>query len=97
MSRTPIAHGLPVEAQALHLALSLAAEQSRPPCRGRDEWTSDGADDKAAALEACAFCPIQSPCAAYARAADERHGVWSGIDRGDANARRRAQRRAASA
>jgi len=92
MSKPPTNHGLPEDAQRLHLELTAAAEQQRSPCRGRDEWTSEDAADRAAALEACSHCPLQAPCAAYARAADERHGVWAGLDRSDPNARRRQKR-----
>lgn len=81
MSRTPTAHGMSAAVQELHLTLATAAERHRPPCRGRHEWTSDDADDRAAAVEACGHCPHQDPCGAYARAAGEQHGVWAGRDR----------------
>ena len=74
-------HVLSPEAQRLHLRLVEACEQHRPPCRSRTEWTSENAEDRAAAAEACGHCPHQGPCDGYARAAGEHYGVWGGRDR----------------
>ena len=64
---------------ALCCALDRLAERGRRPiCESRpDQWSSD-----ARATARCGFCPALHPCASYADAADERFGVWGGMDRG---------------
>ena len=37
----------------------------------------------------CATCPVQSECAAYALAVDERYGVWGGLTPAERQRRRR--------
>lgn len=90
--------GIPPEAApawvSLTCALDRLAEQGgRPVCATRpDQWSADArASARSDAAEACTYCPALHPCAAFADAADERHGVWGGIDR----ARRPAKERAA--
>jgi WhiB family transcriptional regulator, redox-sensing transcriptional regulator len=34
------------------------------------------------ALLVCGRCPVREPCAAYAEANDEQHGIWGGVVRG---------------
>jgi WhiB family redox-sensing transcriptional regulator len=34
------------------------------------------------ALAICARCVVREPCAAYAEANDEQHGIWGGVVRG---------------
>ena len=65
----------------LALAVALAAVDGRVPCRGREEWQCDDAGARAKAADACWDCPLLTACAEYADAADERHGVWAGVDR----------------
>lgn len=76
-------YGLAPEVARLHLKLTTATDQHRPPCRGRAEWTSEARSDRADAVEGCSHCPHQQPCEAYAHAAGELHGVWAGRDRTD--------------
>ncbi len=70
---------------ALCLALDRLAERGRRPvCESSpNQWSGDvRATARRDAAEACMFCPALHPCASYAQAADERHGVWGGTDRG---------------
>jgi hypothetical protein len=69
---------------ALCAVLDRLADDGRSPvCVQRPgQWSSDAKPaDRQDAAEACTFCPALALCAAYADAADERHGVWGGIDR----------------
>lgn len=51
------------------------------PCwgAGGEAWTSEDADDRAEAVEACAPCPVLKLCKAAGRY--EVFGVWGGVDR----------------
>lgn len=63
--------------------LGVALHEGPAPCQGDDpgRWTSDDPSDRAAAAAACSTCPAIRACAAYARTAKERCGVWGAIDR----------------
>lgn len=64
--------------------VELASRGARPPCgdwRERHLWTSELAEDRAAAVELCAGCPVLLPCGDAAEAAGERWHVWAGVDR----------------
>ena len=81
--------GIPVSAQPAYVALCAAldrmAEHGRQPvCTTHpDDWSADARlRARRDAAEACGHCPVLQLCAAYADAAEERHGVWAGIDRG---------------
>lgn len=68
---------------AEHLAMTLDAAARRGedwPCRGRDEWTDEDRDTRAAAARACLGCPVSALCAAAAAELAPRWGVWAGID-----------------
>ncbi|MGQ0465504.1 MAG: hypothetical protein ACT4QG_09305 [Sporichthyaceae bacterium] len=73
-------------------ALLVAAEHTRPPCRGRTEWVSDDPADKAAAIEACGWCPLTPDCRAFTTAWTPTAGVWHGRDFTEANNRRHRER-----
>ena len=68
---------------ALHDALSAAVNaRRRVPCRVPGHgaaWTSDAYEERADAAEACAPCPIITPCRDAGQF--EPWGVWAGIDR----------------
>jgi hypothetical protein len=52
------------------------------PCQSDPaSWFADQAHRRAEAARACAWCPALQPCATYAAANNERHGVWAGVDR----------------
>lgn len=82
-----------VRAEAVGPLLALHAEvlrldtEGRPtPCRtDPDPFTSDRADVRARAAQACALCPARRPCRLYAEAQGERAHVWAGRDRTPAN------------
>ena len=59
----------------------LLERDMRPPCAGSTAWTSDEADERAAAAVRCLPCPLLDACADLADEADERFGVWAGVDR----------------
>ena len=80
--------GIPPEAAPASAALAtaldrMAREGRTPPCTHQpDEWFADPTDPtRHDAAEACQHCPAQHPCAAFAYAANEQHGVWGGTDR----------------
>ncbi|OLP72779.1 hypothetical protein BJM39_27435 [Salmonella enterica subsp. enterica serovar Javiana] len=51
------------------------------PCRNRNEWISDDAEERAEAAEACQHCPVLEICAAVATTKPfPTHGVWGGRD-----------------
>lgn len=71
--------------------VSLASRGGRPPCgdwRERHLWTSELAEDRAAAVKLCTGCPIIVPCGEAADAAGERWHVWAGRDRTPSKARK---------
>lgn len=61
-------------------ALSDALETYRPPCHADDRYTADDLTPATLAeLQAgCDLCHIRTLCAAYARAARPKIGVWAG-------------------
>jgi transcription factor WhiB len=68
----------------LFKALDRLTDEGRAPlCVQRPEqWGPDAKPSaRTDAAEACSYCPALHPCAAYADAANERHGVWGGVDR----------------
>lgn len=67
---------------ALDAALDRLAEDGRlTPCQADpNAWTSENYRDRQAAIEACAFCPVRSPCGVFAKANKEPAAVWGGID-----------------
>lgn len=80
--------GIPSPAIPAWLALCasldrLAGEGRRPVCVQRPEqWGPDATTAaRRDAAEACGYCPALHACAAYADAANEKHGVWGGTDR----------------
>lgn len=50
------------------------------PCLDRDEWTSDGKDDRSWAAAACGGCPVFALCADTASAVKPALGVYAGCD-----------------
>jgi hypothetical protein len=82
-------HGVLPEAEAPFLSLqhairNLADAGRRTPCNGPDVdcWTSDSAEDRAEAAEACRFgCPVIELCARFADANQEKGHVFGGVDR----------------
>jgi WhiB family redox-sensing transcriptional regulator len=53
-----------------------------------------GDDASAEARDICASCPVRGQCLAYAITADERFGIWGGLDpRQRRTLRRRLERR----
>ena len=71
------------QARALAAALAeLTGQRRAVPCSTDPAaWFSDDADDRAAAVEACGFCPVRNECRSYSVAAREPYGVWAGFDR----------------
>jgi WhiB family transcriptional regulator, redox-sensing transcriptional regulator len=72
----------------------------RALCVGFDpEAFFPAGDDAAAEARAiCAACPVRGQCLAYAVTADERFGIWGGLDpRQRHTLRRRLERRGSSA
>ena len=68
-------------------------------CRAADPdlfFPARAGTDISAAKAVCAGCPVRAECNDFAEATKQAYGVWAGVDRGDARARR-AARRAASA
>ena len=60
----------------------LAGHRGHTPCQlDANAWWSTDAEERATAARACTDCPVLGACAAYADAAQERHGVWAGLDR----------------
>lgn len=92
---TAIGKALGIPPSAVPAWLTLAAAHDRlirpPVCTtAPDDWSTDApADVRRDAVEACTFCPLLEPCRMYDEAADERHGVWGGVDRVDHRAARR--------
>ena len=80
--------GIPEAARTAWAALADALDREPPaPCTGRAEWTNESASDRLYAAGHCARCPVLAACSTYAEAANERHGVWAGVDRTAAPAR----------
>lgn len=89
MTNVALMLGIPTQARPAYVALVAAldrlADQGRTPVCARrpDAWSSEApAAVRREAAAACGWCPARVQCAAYAVAADERHGVWGGNDRG---------------
>ena len=65
--------------------INLRDRGQTPPCRRsqltRDYWTSDNAEERAYAAASCGMCPVLADCHAAAVEANERFGVWAGVDR----------------
>ncbi|QNK79310.1 WhiB family transcriptional regulator [Nakamurella sp. PAMC28650] len=76
------------ESAHLRLGLAIAATFRPTPCAGSDDWLSEAAEVRAAAAESCTGCQVLSLCAQYADAAPEACGVWGGVDRTPAAAKR---------
>ncbi|GAB2535236.1 WhiB family transcriptional regulator [Brachybacterium huguangmaarense] len=57
----------------------IASHRTPTPCAGehRNRWMGSPRD-LAWAAEQCLDCPVMGACLTYARAADERSGVWGG-------------------
>lgn len=51
-------------------------------CVGWDpeEFFPPNDDDAGEARDICAACPVRGQCLAYAVTADERFGIWGGLD-----------------
>ncbi len=60
----------------------LAASTAGLPCRTTDPelWFSTNAVERADAARQCHSCPLLLDCMRYALEADERYGVWGGVD-----------------
>ncbi|MGA5506852.1 WhiB family transcriptional regulator [Streptomyces umbrinus] len=59
----------------------LAANTPGLPCRLDPEpFYSPDATERSYAAKQCHRCPLLLDCMSYALAADERHGVWGGVD-----------------
>ncbi|MGW5130383.1 WhiB family transcriptional regulator [Streptomyces sp. NPDC004135] len=59
----------------------LTARTPGLPCRDDPEpWFSTSAADRQYAARQCHHCPLLLDCQLYALKADERHGVWGGVD-----------------
>ena len=60
----------------------LAATTAGLPCRTTDPelWFSTSTVERAEAARQCHGCPLLLDCMRYALAADERYGVWGGVD-----------------
>jgi len=78
--------GIPATAQDAWSELAgVLAVDGPAPCEEGDAdawWLShaDDADDVALAARCCAGCPARTECLAYALAANERGGIWGGLD-----------------
>lgn len=73
---------IPDNARATWLYLASLARDTHTPChRDPERWFSHRSDDIDTAKLACHGCPILAACREYADLADERHGVWGGVDR----------------
>ncbi|NUR64382.1 MAG: WhiB family transcriptional regulator [Streptomyces sp.] len=60
---------------------TLTATTPGLPCRTEpDRWFSPSPVERDAAARQCHGCPLLLDCMRYALAADERHGVWGGVD-----------------
>jgi len=77
------AAGLRVRLPALALweSLNRALTEGAAPCQGRDEWTSDDAEERVWAAHRCGPCPVSTLCGQFAHANREQFGVWAGTDR----------------
>ncbi|TQN44391.1 transcription factor WhiB [Blastococcus colisei] len=79
--------GIPSATQAAWSALAAVLAVDGPaPCEEGDPaawWPAHGddPDDVALAVRCCADCPARVECLAFALAADERDGIWGGLDR----------------
>lgn len=73
-----------VTASPLTLALvRLASEGVRPPCGDPDSkllFTSDSAEERAAAGYLCRRCPVTRECLREALETKATAGVWGGVD-----------------
>lgn len=73
---------VPVEAvgEWVSLQVAIAAHGGRLACETDPEaWFASAASAaRAAAVEACGWCPVRGECLAYAVAAEERDGIWGG-------------------
>ena len=88
--------------QLLQEARSDAARgwAARALCVGFDPeaFFPPGDDPAIEARAICAACPVRGECLAYAVIADERFGIWGGLDpRQRRTVRRRLERRGSSA
>lgn len=63
----------------------------RPPSPGR-KGKAGQPDPYAQARRICAHCPVREPCAHFALAGNEQHGLWGGMSP-DERATERARRR----
>ena len=80
------------ELEQLTAGLEALARAGRVPlCVDRPEWTSEDAEDRAAAAEVCGWCPMARPCLAAGVSIRASFGVWGGTDMGDRAARRAAR------
>lgn len=82
--------GVPEHARAEWNAMHEQILRTGPtPCAGpdRDHWTGTPAQ-QARAADQCLDCPALDACLAYARAADERTGVWGGLTPSERTLRR---------
>ena len=62
----------------------LASDGRRPPCGDWGDgnpWVSDDSRERAQAALWCRGCPVLAECGEAAEEADERFGVWAGVDR----------------
>lgn len=87
--------GFALEAVRAWVRLATALDEVGPaPCEADPEawWVSSGSGRVEDAVYGCSRCPVEELCRAYALAADERAGIWGGVDMA---ARPRPSRRAA--
>lgn len=76
-------------------AITLGPWAGRALCAGSDpEIFFPAHDDQGTeARQICGGCPVRAECLDYAIQADERHGIWGGLDPGERrNLRRRVRR-----
>lgn len=57
------------------------ADGLTPVCVGRDEWTSEDPEARQIAAQACQWCHVRATCSTTAQDAQERFGVWGGVER----------------
>lgn len=90
MTRTKAALGVfGIRPEAVRAWLTLGAvldhmdtQGQTPVCTANpDDWSADARPDvRAEAAQACAWCPAQAACHAFATANAERYGVYGGRD-----------------
>lgn len=68
----------PAETALRQTLTTLADGGRRVPCMERDEWISDGKDDRAYAAGHCQHCPALDACRTAADEIQPLAGIWGG-------------------